>query len=155
MLAAIQTDLTKGLNNFKATAAKEEPTDFIMRPTESVNISGLTDNRGKLEISSSTQLQVFGKENRTTGYAWEVTKNTCGSKLVQSRDEYGVHPDGVATAEGNMGVGGLRTWWFDTPGENSNHMRGVPCELTFVYKRPWLSEPDSPADIKVVEVTIV
>ena len=153
MLSAF-TDLSKGLNKFKA-AVESGNTEFLMRPTESVNISGLTEGKGSLQISSATQLMVFGKENRTTGYAWEVTSNTCGSKLVQSRDSYDTHADGVFTQDGSMGVGGLRTWWFDTPGEESNHMRGVPCEITFVYKRPWLKEPDSPDDIKVVEVTVV
>ena len=143
-ISLIQADFQKALNNFKATA------EYVARPSATVNLSGLTDNKGKLEISSDTQLQVFGNENRSTGYAWAVTSNTCGSKLAEAQDIYENHP-----AEGMDGVGGKRTWFFDTPGQNSNHMRGVPCELTFTYKRPWLSEPDSQDDVRVIEVTIV
>ena len=54
----------------------------------SVNLSAPTENQGSLTVSANTEITVIGKENRSTGYQWQVMENTCGAKLVQKTDEY-------------------------------------------------------------------
>ena len=46
-----------------------------------VSLDGLSDNKGNLQVGDSTDVTVTVKENRTTGYSWEITNNTCGSKF--------------------------------------------------------------------------
>ena len=118
-------------------------------------IDGLT-SKGEYKISSVTRLQVEATENRSWGYQWAVEKNTCGSKLIEADDLYEAHPAPSDSHRNLVGAGGgRRTWKFDTPGEASNHIRGLPCELTFVYKRPWLKEPDTEKDRRTIVVTVV
>ena len=114
-----------------------------------LNLNALTDNKGGLVVGSNTEITITGKENRSTGYSWEVVGNTCGAKVSQKNDEYNKSGN-----SGMMGAGGERVWMFETLGEDANFIRGMPCELTFVYKRPWLKEPDSEKDRKVVTVTV-
>ena len=68
-------------------------------------------------------------------------------------DDYNSHPvasNGMAM----YGAPGKRDYVFSTPGEASNHIRGEECEITFVYKRPWLKEADSPDDVKKVKIVV-
>ena len=53
-----------------------------------------------------------------------------------------------------MGAPGKRSFVFQTPGPDSNFVRGLPCDIKFSYKRPWLKEADSESDNKVVKVTV-
>ena len=114
-----------------------------------LDLSGLTSNLGALEVGANTEITIVGKENRSTGYQWDIVDNNCGAKLYKKSDEY----NKAGNAMG-MGAGGERTWIFETLGEDANYLRGLPCELTFVYKRPWLQLEDSPADRKQVTMTI-
>ena len=115
----------------------------------SVNLSALTENQGSLTVSANTEITVIGKENRSTGYQWQVMENTCGAKLVQKTDEYLKNAN-----SGMMGAGGMRQWTFQSLPENANYIRGLPCTVTFAYKRPWLELEDSPSDRKKITVVI-
>merc|ERR1719313_1863750 len=53
-----------------------------------------------------------------------------------------------------MGRSKRRTFKFTTPGADSNSIQGVPCDLTFTYKRPWLAEAYSLDDVKKVTVVV-
>ena len=122
-----------------------------------VDLSGLEDNKGGLEVGSDTDIHVVAQENRSTGYSWAVTKNTCGSKLTVANDSYEAHPaqEGDKAWQARFGSAGKRTWIFQTPGEDSNHIRGLPCELEFQYKRPWEKDSNAgPEWTKTVTVTV-
>ena len=114
-----------------------------------LNLNGLTDNQGGLQVTANTEITITGNENRSTGYQWEITDNSCGAKLSQLSDDYNKEAN-----SGMMGAGGERVWKFQTLGEDANYIRGRPCDLTFVYKRPWLKEADNASDRKVVTVTL-
>ena len=117
-----------------------------------IDLSGLQDNQGNLEFAASTEITITGNENRSTGYQWEITENTCGAKLEAKSDDYS-----KTSNSGMMGAGGQRTWVFETLGEDANYIRGMPCELTFKYKRPWLADLDETAregDKKQITMTI-
>ena len=55
---------------------------------------------------------------------------------------------------GMVGVPGTKTFVFQTPPEDSNHIRGVPCDITFGYYRIW-EGPESAAETKTVSVSVV
>ena len=80
---------------------------------------------------------------------WDIFENTCDNKLTNTADAYLKGANSLG-----MGVGGTRRWTFDTLLASANYIRGETCEVVFVYKRPWLSRPDSDADKKTVFVTI-
>ena len=130
--------------NLLATAATDS---FSAHKT--LDLSGLQDNKGGLTIKANTQVTFKAAENRSTGYQWEVAENTCGAKFVQSTDLYNKNGN-----DSKLGSGGERVWTFDSLTPDANYIRGLPCSLTFIYKRPWLKTADSAVDIKQVTVTV-
>ena len=48
----------------------------------------------------------------------------------------------------------MRYFTFDTPGENANYIRGLPCDINFLYKRPWIKETGEEPEIKKIIVTV-
>ena len=114
------------------------------------DLSGLQDNKGGLTIGSTTEVTFKAIENRSTGYQWEITSNSCGAKFALGTDNYNKD----SSNSGLMGAGGERVWTYNSLTPDANYMRGVPCDLKFVYKRPWLTTPDSPSDIKTVTVIV-
>ena len=93
------------------------------------------------------------KENRSTGYSWDITKNTCGSRFILQNDTYNSHPESSPN-RGRLllGAPGERQWVFATPSANSNHIRGLECKVEFELRRPWEKNGDA-ADTK--ELTVV
>ena len=81
-------------------------------------------------------------------------ENTCGVRAALEMDNYYPHGQSDNDARYIQGAAGMRTFVFNTPGPESNHVRGAPCEIKFAYKRPWLDAPDSPNDIKVARITV-
>ena len=71
-------------------------------------------------------------------------------------DSYDKHPqvDEADSTRGRrlMGAPGQRVWIFATPEANSNHIRGLACDVEFVYRRPWEKdvEPISTKQLTVV-----
>ncbi len=53
-----------------------------------------------------------------------------------------------------VGVQGQRKFVFQTPGENANYIRGLPCEIWFLYKRPWIKETGEETGIKKLNITV-
>ena len=158
MLAQLTTSLKSQITNLVASNVASvyvaDETDIQYASLDSID--GLKGEKGEYKISSATNLQVEATENRSWGYQWAIEENTCGSKLVQAADKYDAHPAPTDSHRKLLGAGGgQRTWMFATPGEDSNHMRGLPCEVTFVYKRPWLTEPDTAKDRRTIVVTVV
>ena len=121
-----------------------------------ISLDGLKDNKGDLPLGSDTDLTITAMENRSTGYQWRVTHNTCGSRVSLQNDEYVAHPsqNGDKTWLKTYGSGGKRTWVFSTPGEASNHIRGLPCEIDFEYQRPWILEEAPLQDQRKVIITV-
>ena len=126
------------------------------RTTAFIDLDGLQNGQGMLEVDDNTDVTVVVKENRSTGYSWQITKNDCGSKFELMDDEYVKHPNRSAMNKSNRrslaGAPGQHKWVFATPGPDSNHIRGLPCTLNFEYTRPW--EKDV-APAKTKELTVV
>ena len=45
----------------------------------------------------------------------------------------------------SYGAAGRRTLVFSTPPPEANYIRGLPCDVSLVYKRPWLENADKNA----------
>ena len=118
-----------------------------------IDLRALQGTEEPYAIPMDKKVTITAVENRSTGYSWSV-KNSCGARFKLDDDAYGYEDlhDGVQ----NMSFGrqGRRTLTFATPGSDSNAIQGEPCTLTFLYKRPWLPEPDRPEDTKVVTVVV-
>ena len=112
-----------------------------------IDLNGLTDNQGALAVAPNTEITVRANENPSTGYKWAMT-NSCGAKLALKSDDFS------KSANGGLGAGGERVWVFETLGADANYIRGLPCDVSFSYKRPWLKEADSAEWNKHVTVTI-
>ena len=133
----------------------------LVRPQAYVNLDfyeAPQDDLG-LQVTSNTVITVEATENRSTGYAWEIINNDCGGKVTLESDDYAAHAylesEGHAThGRRLMGEPGRRQFVFTTPGESSNHIRGLPCEVTFAYKRPWLDEAEETDPVKKVKITV-
>ena len=109
----------------------------------------------QLSVGPDTDVTIESQENRSTGFSWYITQNTCGHAFEMSKDVYTPHP----VAEGDKkwarvhGAAGKRTWIFSTLGENDDYLRGQTCQVKFVYMRPWLKEEEQEnLDKKVLNV---
>ena len=71
-------------------------------------------------------------------------------------DDYEAHPgrQGDQMWSHAYGSAGRRTFVFSTPPSESNYIRGSPCDIQLVYKRPWLEKADKSADRHIVRITV-
>ena len=76
-------------------------------------------------------------ENRSWGYAWDI-KNECDARFRLVDDSYGYEHANGESEQQLLGRRGRRTLVFETAPTLSNALQGVPCEMTFTNKRPWL-----------------
>ena len=92
-------------------------------------------NAGPTVVGDNYTIKAQVKENPSTGYIWKISKNDCGARveMVDSKTErVGDH----VKEQQLYGVGMTRTFIFKTPGPDSNHIRGLPCDIEFVNVRP-------------------
>ena len=106
------------------------------------SLDGLSNGKGELTVGPDTDVSVEAQENRSTGFSWYIKENTCGARFEMSQDIYTSHPRQQGDEKWGKihGSAGKRTWIFSTLGEDSNYMKGLPCQVTFIYKRPWLKD---------------
>ena len=107
----------------------------------------------KYVFPQGTKITITAIENRSWGYAWDI-KNECGNRFQLVDDSYGYEHANGETEQLALGRRGRRTLIFETASANTNAVQGLPCEMTFTNKRPWLEEPDSPDQVKKITVTV-
>lgn len=67
----------------------------------------------------------------STGYKWSLVNNDCGVKFT-------LVDEGFEAYHGNLiGAPSKKTWTFNTPPQESNYVRGDPCDVTFSLARSW------------------
>ena len=104
---------------------------------------------GVVGLGANMDLNVQAMERPSIGYAWAIMDNSCGVNLTLADDQLVTLP-----TSGRRLMGGdysQRTFTFQTP---NAPVGGQICSVTLAYKRPWLSEPDSPDYYKTVLVNI-
>ena len=116
---------------------------------KTIDLSGLQDNKGGYSVGSNTEVTFKAPENRSTGYQWNIASNTCGARFYQASDVYNKNSNSNL-----MGAGGERVWKFNSLTPDANYIRGLPCKLTFTYKRPWEKDANAVADMKEVTITV-
>ena len=118
------------------------------RTTYSVNLDNLQGlTSGLMSVQPDSDVGVTATEKPSIGYSWAVMSNTCGDRMTLVNDDM----TKLLTATSNL-MGGdsyQREFTFQSPSAAANYVK-EPCSITFAYKRPWLSEPDSPNDVKTV-----
>ena len=100
-----------------------------------VPLEAIGREQGPVEVSSTQDLRVVTSETPSTGYSWTILKNDCGARLKFKEHVYG--KTGDEKFDQLYGVGKVHTFVFETPGPDSNHIRGLPCDVEFASVRPW------------------
>ena len=132
-----------GLQNLDVTQPRNTITYDLSDPVHQ-------NENAMLEAGPNTDVVIKADEKRSTGYMWAIMENGCGARLTQGADNYVMEPN-----NGLMGGdSGKRSFTFQTLSADANYIRGMPCTVKLAYKRPWLSAPDSPTDIKEVVITV-
>ena len=98
-------------------------------------------------------MRITALENRSTGFSWSLDNN-CFDRLHVVDDKYEAHPGQTGDTEWPLkfGSAGKRTWVLSTPDGSSDYVKGVPCDMDFEYKQPWI--PAGVDDTKKLVVTI-
>ena len=81
------------LGTFLSSPSAHAASTTSQRVQAFISLDGLQDGRGKVEIGDQTDVTVSVAENRSTGYSWDITKNTCGSRFLLQSDSYNQHPE--------------------------------------------------------------
>ena len=106
-------------------------------PTLTIKLEDIDEsaNAEPYSVGDDSTVEIHAKEQGGTGYIWMVAHSDCGARFEAVDNQ-------LESYHGRNLVGGSKTriFTFKTPGADSNHIRGLPCDVEFVYTRPWEGE---------------
>ena len=111
-----------------------------------------------MRLPAGQSFQLILQENRSTGYMWFVSNNSCDKRVQLRDDKYMSHPENSNWVK-RYGWTGERIIDYEAP-EGGLNTETSDCQIEYIYRRPWAeyqagTVATDARNRKIIDITVV